>query len=64
MHFDGRGLFNSKVDASHPPFDLFWVVFSFAGCTFPGWIKPNKTEIIRIMGYKLLWGQWILGSQT
>jgi hypothetical protein len=22
--------------------DLFWVVLSFAGCTFPGWIKPNK----------------------
>jgi hypothetical protein len=44
--------------------DLFWVVLSFAGCTFAGWIMPNKIQIIHIIGYKLLWGQWILQSQT
>jgi hypothetical protein len=36
--------------------DLFWVVLNFAGCTFPGWIIPNKKKFIHIMGYKAIMG--------
>jgi hypothetical protein len=75
MHFDGRGLFNSKVDAyimdTLTPFpkgpsldlihnlhlsDLFWVVLSFAGCTFARWIMPNKIKNHSYYGLQALLG--------